>query len=175
MIELVRESYSRQFEAVLCHLRNAIVHCPADQWEQPIGDYPFWQVAYHALFYLDFYLSPREADFVPQHFHRPDYEHFGFNEEGQPCTAEVLYEKDVLLEYVQHCRIKISQIVQAETAESLAGPSGFWWYKIPRGEFHLNNIRHIQHHASQLSLHLRRHVETKIDWIGSGWKEQADN
>ena len=58
--------------------------------------------------------------------------------------------------------------------ESLAGPSGFWWYKIPRGEFHLNNIRHVQHHASQLSLRLRRAAGIQTHWVGSGWKEAAD-
>ena len=174
MIEHVRESYRQQFRAVLCHLHNAIVACPSEQWVQPVGEYPFWQVAYHALFYLDFYLSPSEADFSPQSFHRTDYQHFGFNVDGQPCTADETYEKDVLLGYIQHCRRKIDEIIASETEESLAGPSGFWWYKIPRGEFHLNNIRHIQHHASQLSLHLRRAAGIQIDWIGSGWKEQTD-
>ena len=169
MIELIRASFVRQFEAVLCHLHNAIVRCPADQWEEPIGDYPFWQVAYHALFYLDFYLSPSESAFTPQSFHRRDYEHFGFNADGQPCTADIPYDKEVLLDYIQHSRNKIDEIIAAETEVSLAGPSGFWWYKIPRSEFHLNNIRHIQHHAAQLSLVLRKETDAGVDWVGSGW------
>lgn len=175
MIELVKQSYIRQFEAVLSKLHNTIVLCPSDQWEHAVGDYPFWHVVYHSLFYLDFYLSTSEAAFVPQSFHRTDYQHFGFNADGHPCTADVPYEKDVLLNYAQHCRRKIGDILSAETEQSLAGPSGFWWYKIPRAEFHLNNIRHIQHHASQLSLHLRRAAGIQVNWIGSGWKDQADS
>lgn len=172
MLELVRQSLSRQFEAVLSKLDNTIVLCPDNLWHEPVGDYPFWQVSYHALFYLDYYLSPTEASFKPQDFHRVDYEHFGFNADGQPCVADKPYEKDVLLGYARHCRGKIGEIVQAETEESLAGPSGFWWYKIPRLEFLLVNIRHVHHHAAQLSIHLRKQAGIEVKWVSSGWKPQ---
>ena len=54
----------------------------------------------------------------------------------------------MLLNYVELCREKARRSLAAETAESLAGESGFWWYKITRAEFHLNNIRHLQHHTA---------------------------
>jgi hypothetical protein len=174
MIELVKQSCTRQFEAALSQLHNTIALCPGDQWEKPVGEFPFWHVCYHALFYLDFYLSPNEAAFTAQSFHRTDYHHFGFNADGEACTADLPCGKDVLLGYVEHCRRKITAVVSAETAESLAGPSGFWCYKMPRFEFHLNNIRHVHHHAAQLSLHLRRATGIRIHWIGSGWKDQTD-
>ncbi len=66
--------------------------------------------------------------------------------------------------------------IAAETPESLAGPSGFPWYEITRGEFHLNNIRHIQHHTGALYAYLRRVDKSfqepvnPLPWIGSGWQ-----
>jgi hypothetical protein len=64
--------------------------------------------------------------------------------------------------------------IASETEDSLAGASGFFWYEITRGEMHLVNIRHIQHHTGQLSAFLRRVDDRFADphtlgWIGSGW------
>lgn len=172
MINLIRQTFTRQFEAVLSTLHNAIVLCPEDQWHEAIGEYPFWQVSYHALFFLDFYLTHDSESFEPRDFHRTDYEHFGINGEGEPCVADVAYDKATMLQYSDHCRAKISEIISAETEESLAGPSGFSWYPIPRAEFLLVNIRHVHHHAAQLSLHLRKASGIEINWVSSGWKPQ---
>ena len=70
--------------------------------------------------------------------------------------------------------VKATESVAAETPETLEGPSGFWWYKIPRAEFHLNNIRHVQHHAAQMSLCLRTSAGSEIDWVASGFKIDTD-
>jgi len=79
------------------------------------------------------------------------------------------YGTDVILEYVQSCKAKASDRIAAETSESLAGPSGFDWVPLPRCELHLYNIRHIQHHAAQLSVCLRRSTGEGVEWRGTGW------
>jgi hypothetical protein len=81
-------------------------------------------------------------------------------------VADPPLSRETLLKYVAHCRDKALQSVDAETNESLKGPCGFWWYKIPRGEFHLNNIRHLQHHTGQLVSHLRATSDIGIEWNG---------
>ena len=69
------------------------------------------------------------------------------------------------------CRQKAADTVAAETAETLAGPSGFEWLKFTRAETHVYNIRHIQHHTGQLGAYLRRFDEAiNPKWVGSGWK-----
>ena len=171
MIELIRQSLTRQFEAALSMLHNSLVDCPPNQWEQPVGAYPFWHAAYHCLFYLDLYLSPSEAAFAPQPFHRHEYQYFDVNPEGESVTADEPYDKETLLRYATHCRKKLEQVMASEMEQSLEGPSGFWWYPIPRAEFHVNNIRHVQHHAAQLSLHVRRTAGVQVPWSGSGWKD----
>jgi hypothetical protein len=42
-----------------------------------------------------------------------------------------------------------------------------------RAELHVYNIRHIHHHAAQLSLRLRLDTGRGVDWVGSGWREAA--
>jgi uncharacterized damage-inducible protein DinB len=67
------------------------------------------------------------------------------------------------------------ETIAAETLQSLQAPSGFEWIKFSRGELHLYNIRHLQHHAGQLSACLRRlnpslRDRNSLPWIGSGWR-----
>ena len=107
-------------------------------------------MAYHTLFFVDFYLSANEESFESRDFQRENYHFFGRlpYPPFETATADDPYPRDVLLNYVELCREKARRSLAAETAESLAGESGFWWYKITRAEFHLNNIRHLQHHTA---------------------------
>jgi len=45
------------------------------------------------------------------------------------------------------------------------------WLPFPRVEVHIYNVRHIQHHAAQLILRLRRDHKQGIPWFKSGWPE----
>ena len=47
----------RQFAAAIQMLRSAVQACPDDIWDDHAHGTPFWHLAYHALFYADFYLS----------------------------------------------------------------------------------------------------------------------
>jgi hypothetical protein len=62
-------------------------------------------------------------------------------------------------------------VIAAETAETLTAGCGFQRRPISRAELHVYNLRHIQHHAAQLSLRLRLDAQQEIPWIGSGWRE----
>jgi hypothetical protein len=167
MIEYVKQIFTIQFEASLAMLNQCIEACPPEHWEGKIAQGTFRWVAYHTLFFCDLYLSPNHESFKLRDLHQ----HGG--DEREPVACPGLSKEDAL-DYVSLCRQKIHESLALETEESLAGPSGFSWYKITRGEMHLVNIRHIQHHTGQLSAYLRRVDEQFKDrktlrWIGSGW------
>ena len=170
MIELFKKCLLGQFGASLSVLNQCAQQCPDEQWEGLVGDYAFWHVAYHTLFFTDLYLSPDEQSFEPPSFYREDYHFFGQKPwpPYEKVVADVPYPKETIIEYVQICRDKAARIIARETPDSLEGPCGFWWYKIPRGEFHLNSIRHIQHHAAQMSLYLRKSAGIGIDCVPTG-------
>jgi len=155
-----------QYNAALSMFEDCVRRCPDDQWTASVGSRPFWHVAYHVLYYTDLYLSPNLESFEPRDFCREDYHFLGrlpfppFEE----VAADIPYDRETILGYADHCRKKMPESVNAETAESLDGPCGFSWYEIPRAEFHLNNIRHLQHHTAQLILHLRRTAGIGIGW-----------
>ncbi len=92
-------------------------------------------------------------------------------EELEDREQLLLYEKPFVLSYVQNVRRKALEIIGRESADVLAGPSGFRRRKCSRAELHVYNIRHIQHHAAQLSLRLRLDTDMDIPWVGHAWIE----
>lgn len=168
MVELVKKILAGQFEASLCMLSECIQKCPAEHWEGKIANDTFRQIAYHTLFYVDLYLSPSEEAFALRDLHR-----HGGDERG-PALSPGL-SQDETLAYAAQCRDKLSATLASETSASLAGPSGFSWRKFPRAELHIYNIRHVQHHAGQMSAYVRRIPGALPDlralpWVATGWR-----
>ena len=61
MVEYVKSILTGQFEASLCMLNQCVQKCPPEHWEGKIANDTFRQVAYHTLFYVDYYFHPRET------------------------------------------------------------------------------------------------------------------
>ena len=152
-----------QMEAALCMLDDCLRKCPPENWADKIASYPFWQVAYHTLCFADLYLSPDEATFEFRPIHPKGWDEF--NEEF-PSRR---FEKNELIEYLAEIRRKSTERFSGETMHTLESASGFARLKFTRGELHVYNIRHIQHHTGQLSAFLRK-MNVDARWIGAGWK-----
>jgi hypothetical protein len=168
MIDYIQKILTGQFEAALCMLNDCIQICPPALWEGKIAFYPFWQVAYHTLSYCDYYLSPGEAAFEPRDFHPPQEPGSMFNDEPVPDQGFTPAE---LGDYLSICRKKAIEAFASETPESLQRDCAFRRRTFSRGELHIYNLRHIQHHTGQLSAYLRK-MDSALDprWVGSGWK-----
>ena len=171
MLDTVKAALLGQFNASLYTLRDCVLKCPAELWFERVGHDPYWYVAYHTLYFTDFYLEEDEAAFRPQPFHREDDELLGPRPwpSATPPGREVAYTPDVIKGYVAHCRAKAAAVIGAETAATLSGPSGFARRKTSRLELHVYNTRHVQHHAAHLSLRLLQTTGSGADWRGSGW------
>jgi DinB superfamily len=169
MIEFVRTILTDQFEAALCMLDHCIRACPPEHWEGKIANRTFRWVAYHTLFWVDMYLSPGDEDaFVLRDFHDR-----GGDERDDAADNPGLGRDDTLA-YLAICRRRMLETLAAETAEVFQGPSGFPYRPGTRGELHLYNLRHIQHHTGQLSAYLRRvdrslNDDDALPWVGTGW------
>lgn len=160
----------RQFAAAIQMMRSAIQACPDDVWDDRTDGTPFWHLAYHALFFTDFYLSDEEKAFEARDYHQDrsqwlpgDYKEFA----GVVATPGSAYSRDQLLEYADHCLAKCDETFGTLTDERALERCGFWWYELNVGEFLINNLRHAQHHAGQLALLVRRHADVGVDWLGT--------
>jgi hypothetical protein len=166
-MEYFKKILTSQFEATLSMFKQRIEICPAEYWEGQVATDTFRQVAYHALFYFELYLS-YEKSFQLSELHIKG----GDDRQAGLCPG---LSKEDTLQLIERCRQKISESLATETKESLEGESGFSWRKFSRGELHIYNIRHFQHHVGQLSTYLRRisnehALDLKLNWVGEGWK-----
>ncbi|MBW3595741.1 MAG: DinB family protein [Planctomycetes bacterium] len=162
MTEHLKHILLGQMEASLAMLRECIEKCPAAHWDEKIAKYAFCQVAYHTLCFADLYLTESESLFVFRDLHPKGWEELN----GEYPSRR--FSQEELLGYANICRDKARANLAAETAETLQGPSGFARHPISRVELHLYNIRHIQHHAGQLSASLRR-IQVGTRWVKTGW------
>ena len=170
MLDLYKQLLHRQYEAALCMLARVIDACPPPKWDAPVIDLKFCQAAFHVLFFTDLYLGPGVDAIRDQDFHRASAATFADYEELEPRRQVLCYTQPFVVSYLAHCREKAARVVAAETPETLAGPSGFDWLKFPRAELHVYNIRHVHHHAAQLSLWLKMGGGEGVKWVSSGWK-----
>jgi uncharacterized damage-inducible protein DinB len=155
MLDFVKTILRGQFEASLSMLDRCIRTCPPEHWDGVVGARTFRQVAYHTLYYTDLYLSPGKDALERRDLHR----------RGSELNQEEIRA------YLKVCRRKAVAMLAAENAASLQADSEFSRLSLSRGELHLYNIRHVQHHSGQLSAYLRRFVrDGKLPWIKSGWR-----
>jgi hypothetical protein len=109
----------------------------------------FWNVAYHALFHIDFYLAgaDRKGFAPPPPFQEID--HHG------NVVPQRTYTRDELSMYVAYDRSRARDTLEGLTpqqAEKIAPRAG-----VPFGEFLLSTLQHSQEHSAQLNLFLGQH------------------
>ena len=159
-----------QFGAALDMLENAIKDCPVSVWgnldEKPrrqarnvVG---FWYLAFHTVFFADYYLSddvPTEFDYIPP-------EPFTLSEFEDGELPSRVWTKDEVLSYLARCRSKLDRLVTHWTGKEVDRTCGIEFREdLSHAELLLYNMRHVQHHAAQLNLLLRLAVDSAPDWV----------
>ena len=171
MLDTFKELIVDQYDATLCTLNTCIDRCPETNWDSRVGNWAFCQVTFHTLFFTDLYLAQNVDSFRRQPFHRDNESIFRDYEELQDRPPTLRSDKPSIKRYLTHCRNKASNAIAAETADTLKARCGFEWLAFSRAGVHVCNIRHIQHHAAQLSLRLRIDAQEDIPWVKSGWRD----
>jgi len=153
------------FGAAVDMLENAIVACPDELWGDRAQQPEFWYMAYHTLFFLDYYLSESADGFQPP---------APFTlEELDPAGVlpERVFTKDELLRYLEHGREKCRRLIASltdETAREVRRFNGNDWTVL---EWLLDSMRHVQHHTAQLNLILRQQTDSAPRWVGRTSRE----
>ena len=151
-----KETLWKQFGAGIDMLENAIVLCKDELWD---NDSKFWYIAYHCLFYLDYYLTPDPAGFSPP----SPYTLSEFDPAG--AMPDRVYSKEELLSYLRYGRKKCHDFIAGMTYE-MANSRWVNEYKnYSILEILLYNMRHVQHHAAQLNLLLRQGMNNAPTWV----------
>ena len=124
----------------------------------------FWYVTFHALVWLDLYLSgvPEEEFAPPAPF-----------AQGELDSVEALperpYTKEELHAYLASTRQKCHTTLVALTDKQARRPVEYPWSErqpISFLELQLYNMRHVQEHAAQLNLFLGQNtIAGASDWV----------
>ncbi len=150
----------QQFGGAIDTLDNALRACPDELWRARLWDHPserpefsqFWYVVYHALFWLDLYLTGAEEGFTPP----APFTLIEQDEDGP--LPERPYTKDELQTYLDYSRKKCQATIEALTDEAAQRHCRFAWGEVSFAELLLYNMRHVQEHASQLNMMLGQKV-----------------
>jgi hypothetical protein len=152
----LKEILWKQFGAAIDMLENALVACPNELWNTTSE---FWYIAYHTLFYLDYYLTDEPENFSPP-------SPFTLSElDPAGIMPDRVYSKEELLLYLRSGRNKCHDLIAGLTDE---GTTKRWvneYRNYSILEILLYNMRHVQHHAAQLNLLLRQGINDAPGWV----------
>lgn len=155
----------QQYGAAMDMLENAIVACPVSVWGDRTRNPEYWYVAYHTLFFLDFYSSGTDKGFAPP----PPFTLGELDPAG--VLPDRVYSKEEMLRYLEHGRKKCAAAIQALTDENARRPCGFEGRDLAVAELLLYDMRHVQHHAAQLNLILRQTTDSAPGWVSKAKRE----
>ena len=166
----------QQFGAAIDDLDNALRACPDELWRARLWDDPadekfflpeYWYVAYHALFWLDLYLTGAEEGFVP-----PAPFALIEQDDNGPIP-ERPYTKDELRSYLKECRRRCQATIESTSDEEAQRLCTFGWGQVSFAELLLYNMRHVAGHAAQLNLLLGQNVGSAPRWVTRAEKRAA--
>ena len=156
----------QQFGAAIDTLADMLRACPDELWHARLWDNlserpeysQFWYRVYHALFWLDLYLTGAEEGFAPP---AP----FALIEMEADDLPERVYTKDELQAYLAYGRRKCQATIEALRDETAQRRCRFAWGEVSFVELLLYNMRHVQEIAAQLSLMLGQNGVSVADSV----------
>lgn len=158
----LRDAIGNQFGAAVEMLDNAIAACPDQVWDEGSGLHAFWYLAFHALFWLDLYLSGSVEGFAPP---AP----FTLDElDPAGLLPDRTYTKEELHGYLAHCRRRLQGALAGLGLQTAARRCRFGWGESSYLELLMYNMRHVQHHVGQLNLMLRKNAGSAPRWVARG-------
>ena len=159
MDEAFRKILWQQFGAAIQMLENAVHDCPEEIWRDQTREPQFWYLAYHTLFWLDFYLSDSPDGFAPPApFGLEEFDPAGVIPDRVYTKAEI----QTYLEFAREkCRTRIAGLTDESARQRLVLPHRDFSIL----ELILYNMRHVQHHAAQLYLLLRQRIDHAPNWV----------
>ena len=151
----IKQILQSQYLSALAMLKQAIVKCPPEAWDNPKDKDRFWFVAYHTLRFAHQYLKARDKGF-------PRWEQRPHSQPGSQFSKEEILERFAMVE-----RDVAEQIPIMDLNEK-TGATGNLANKL---ELQIYNIRHIQQHTGELYQRLSAYP-VKLGWASQRTKEK---
>ncbi len=168
MTAFMREVLWLQFGAAIETLHNAVNACPDDLWQARLWRAPegrpefteFWYVAYHAIFWLDYYCSESAEAYAPP----PPFTLSEFDMDG--AVPDRVYTKQELIDYLAYARARCRARIEGLTREDEPQRVRDDWRVKTVAELLLYTMRHVQEHAAHLNMLLGQNIDDAPEWVG---------
>lgn len=178
--DLAPRELLQEFEEAIDRLERGLRSCPDSLWEAslwevkrtdawmwpPEGREPepgrteeaiqifsaVWLVAYHCLFYLDFYLTTGAGGFETPEYVRGGVEEDPINEHGAARFPDGPYPKEVLLMSLDYGRDRARKVILALTDKEAKAVCPDWHPHAGKtlSELLQVNLAHIREHGGQI-------------------------
>ena len=160
----MQRELANQYSCALTMLKGVV-----DETDEAVWGYSdtkkvaAWQIAYHAVYYANIYCSPSEES-IKRWAGQTDLDHFF--ETPWPPHARLVPDhamaKADIIAFIDFVLGVIPEYLAHLEPEQPCWPH---WYHLNQLEFHLNNLRHIQHHTAVL---IERNGGSSVGWPSVG-------
>jgi hypothetical protein len=190
-MQIDRTALVEEYRAAIDALERTLRACPEELWDRSVwpvrttdpwvwpaaGTEPvperteesiqrfsaFWVVAYHCLWFLDYYATNDAERFRSPEMVRGGPEEQGFAADGAVALPTGQVSRAVLLEYTAYCRRKVEEEIRraAEADFRRPRPSGHPHAGETYAELLEGNLAHVREHGGQLERFLAEHAATR--------------
>ncbi|GAG79166.1 unnamed protein product, partial [marine sediment metagenome] len=120
--EIFFDAIKEQYGAAIAMLKKNLKSCPEEVWDDRTSGPPFWHVAYHVMWFLDWYLSDsKEA----RESFKSKLGEKALQELNK--TPEITLTPTQLLEYLSDIKEKAKSRFENLTSDELLQSSVFEW------------------------------------------------
>ena len=181
MTNIDREALVRRYDAALDVLEHALTACPDDRWHDSVWHVPrtdawvwpqpgvepvpertdesiqrfsaFWCVAYHCLWFLDYYLTTGDDAYETPEYMQGGPEELGFAADGAVAVPNETWPREALLRHLEHGRRKAHDVIPRVPDEVLDRPCPNHHPRAGEtfGQVWLVNVAHVEEHGAQLA------------------------
>jgi hypothetical protein len=155
----IKPQIQSQYHASLAMLRSVVEKFPEEHWNLDTDQNQSWHIAYHAVFYVHFYLHPTSDDYQAWPKHRREAISLQPDDEQVPQP----FSKQEVLEFLDYLSERVDGLVDALDLEA---ESGFYWLPFNKLELQFYNIRHLMLHTGELAERLWAVAGEETRWVG---------
>ncbi|MFX0083582.1 MAG: DinB family protein [Candidatus Hodarchaeota archaeon] len=160
--KIFTDAINEQFGAAIRMLEQNLKKCPEELWDDKTKGPSFWHVAYHAMWFLDWYLSDSKKS--RENF-KSKFGEENTHFESLDKTPEIILTREQLFEYLSDIKEKARNRFEDLTSEDLIEPSVFEWHGNSVLSSLLYNLRHLMLHIGALNLRLHRKDVKLKNWV----------